>query len=72
MVALVCVHVLTQDIQMSNGRSCSYDKCSMALDLSLELLAVEICICMAVVAVTDKVTLSPLSHHYFHNPLHDP
>ena len=68
---LVCVHMLTLEIQMSN-ESCSYDKYSMELDLSLELLSVKVCIVMSVFAVTDMVTLSQTSHHYFCRQFHDP
>ena len=43
LMAQVCDHMLTQDIQKSNA-SCSYDKCSMELDSSPVLASVEVCI----------------------------
>jgi len=67
-MALVCVHMLTLDTPKSN-ESCFYGKCSMELDLALVLISVEVCISKSEFAVTDKVTLSPSSHHYSYRQL---
>jgi len=70
-MTLVCVHILILDIRTSN-ESCSDDKCSMAPDISLESLSVEVCIQKSVFAVADMVTLAQSSHHYSCRPLLDP